>query len=93
MAKDLMDAMTFDAKEVVNCRKQIEVTIPADVVSAEAEKAPRLLLLMSIFPVSVKAKLPSVCSNHAMPMISNRNLNAALFPPLIRKSLLLTKMF
>ena len=39
MAKDLMDAMTFDAKEVVNCRKQIEVTIPADVVSAEAEKA------------------------------------------------------
>ena len=39
MAKDLMDAMTFDAKEAVNCRKQIEVTIPADVVAAEAEKA------------------------------------------------------
>ena len=58
MAKDLMDAMTFDAKEVVNCRKQIEVTIPADVVSAEAEKAAKAFASYVNIPGFRKGKAP-----------------------------------
>lgn len=58
MAKDLMEAMTFDAKEVVNCRKQIEVTIPADVVSAEAEKATKAFASYVNIPGFRKGKAP-----------------------------------
>ena len=58
MAKDLMDSMTFDAKEVVNCRKQIEVTIPADVVAAEAEKAAKAFASYVNIPGFRKGKAP-----------------------------------
>lgn len=58
MAKDLMDAMTIDAKEAVNCRKQIEVTIPADVVSAEGEKAAKAFASYVNIPGFRKGKAP-----------------------------------
>ena len=58
MAKDLTDAMTFDAKEAVNCRKQIEVTIPADVVAAEAEKATKAFASYVNIPGFRKGKAP-----------------------------------
>ena len=58
MAKDLMDSMTFDAKDAVNCRKQIEVTIPADVVAAEAEKATKAFASYVNIPGFRKGKAP-----------------------------------
>ena len=58
MAKDLMDSITVEAKEVVNCRKQVEVTIPADVVAAEAEKAARAFASYVNIPGFRKGKAP-----------------------------------